>query len=111
MRLPTRHPVGKRLLKGGSAGRRARIIAVAVAGADLPVPPVDQQLTVLIAGDFPCRFDGLGLRVVKGGAALIASASNSPAIIGGNNVLIFTHGFWFFVVPQITATEAFTLPG
>jgi hypothetical protein len=49
----------------GSAGRRARIIAVAVAGTDLSVPTVDQQLAVLIARDLAGGRDGLGLRIVN----------------------------------------------
>jgi hypothetical protein len=52
---------------------------------------MDQQLAVLIAGDFAGRLDGLGLRIVEGSAALVTGSADSPPGIGGDDVLVFIH--------------------
>jgi hypothetical protein len=61
-----------------SAGRRALIVAVAVAGTDLSVPPVNQQFAVLVTGDFSGSLDGLGLLIVDRSAALISGSADGP---------------------------------
>ena len=75
----------------GSAGRRALVIAVAVAGADLPIAPMDQQLAVLIARDLAGGLDSFGLHIVDGSAALISGSADGPASIGGDYMLVLWH--------------------
>lgn len=74
-RPDTRPADGCRMI---SAGRWALIVAVAVAGADLSVPPVDQQFAVLVTGDFSGSLNGVGLSIVNGGAALISGSADGP---------------------------------
>jgi hypothetical protein len=52
---------------------------------------MDQQLAVLISRDLAGCFDGLGLCIVDGSAALISGSADGPAIFGGHNVLVFCH--------------------
>jgi hypothetical protein len=52
---------------------------------------MDQQLAVLIAGDFTGGLNGFRLRIVEGSAALVTGPADSPPVIGGDDVLVFTH--------------------
>src|SRR3954454_23553234 len=59
--------------------RRVRIVAVAVAPADLAVPVVDAQLSTLIAADLAAAVARLALRVEVGRHARGAAPPHVPA--------------------------------
>lgn len=63
-----------------------------IAVADTPVPPVNDQLTALIACDFAPGGNGFSLRPVSGSCTLASGATHSPSAIVGDYVLVaFRH--------------------
>ncbi len=61
---------------------------------DLAVLTMDEQLGFLIAGDVPSHFDRLPLRRVDRRDPLISFASDSPAVLMRNNMLILFRYFY-----------------
>jgi|GEM_PF-6621346 len=63
-----------------------------IAVPDSAIPPVDEELSALVAGNLARSFDSLLLGPVNGRGALATRASYSPSAVMGNDVLItFTH--------------------
>jgi hypothetical protein len=75
-----------------SAGRRKRVVPIAVPGADLPVRTMDHQLATLIPCDSTRGIDGSCLGWVSGREATIPSAANTPPVPTRNNMLVLPHG-------------------
>lgn len=72
--------------------RRELVIPVAVFGLNLPIPPVDQQLSALVLGNLPRPVDGIRLAVEELRGALGAGTLNSPPVFSGDDVLVaFRH--------------------
>jgi hypothetical protein len=63
-----------------SALGRERIVTVAVALADLAVPPLDEHLALLVDGDVPRTVDRLLLRVMDGSEAIVAFSPHTPLV-------------------------------
>ena len=72
--------------------RRKGIVTMAVAFADLAITPVDQQFRVLVLCDPTGGSDGFALRTMNRRGAGIAFASNGPATIVRDDMLVLTFG-------------------
>jgi len=75
-------------LTNESSFRRARIIPEAVTLPDLSIAPMDQQLSSLIASNFPSATNSFGLSAVNAGGTLTIRSPNSPATLVRDDVLI-----------------------
>ena len=74
------------------------VFAVRVFVADLAVGPVNDQLRLLIARDLARSINGLSLRVVDTGGALVAFTLHDPVVTALSNVLILSHDLKFLRV-------------
>lgn len=63
-------------------------MTVAVAGLDLPVLAMDQELSPLMPGDGPSQAHRFGLGVEDGGRPASPRSTDCPRISTGGNVLI-----------------------
>lgn len=70
-----------------SLGRKS-IVTVAIAGLDLPVLAMDQELRTLMPGDSPSQVHRFGLGIEDGGRPVCARSTDCPRISMGHNVLI-----------------------
>jgi hypothetical protein len=59
-----------------------------VFGLNLPISPVNQELSALVLGNLTRSVDGIRLAVEKLRCALCASALDGPSVFAGNHVLI-----------------------
>ena len=74
----------------GSAGRRERVVAVAVTLADLPVLALDECHDVLVASDVAGPLEGLPLGMEHGGQAFVAFAPDTPLAAMSDDLLVLT---------------------
>jgi len=71
----------------------ARVVAIAGTLPDLAVLPVDKEFTSLLTSDSRRVGDRFALGVADGSEALVAFASDAPAIAHWDYVLVSGHGF------------------
>jgi hypothetical protein len=83
-----RWPPNSVLKPAYSAARRKLVVPVAVFGLDLSVATVDDQLGLLIAGNFSPPVDGLLLGVENPGVAFGAGSADGPPTVSGDDMLI-----------------------
>jgi len=62
---------------------------VAVLVTDTAIPTVNDEFGLLVASDIPRFANGLTLRVVHRGRALVPGSLNGPTTVMRNNMLIF----------------------
>jgi hypothetical protein len=63
---------------------------VAIFVTNTAIGAMDDEFGLLIARDLSRRINGLSLGVMQGSRPLITGTLNSPSILVGNNMLIFT---------------------